>query len=262
MIKASISLQDLRKRIYVKAKAEKSWQFWGLYVHVCKMETLREAYRLAKKNNGAPGIDGVTFEAIEEGGVEGFLQQIRDELVSGAYRPMRNRCKEIPKGDGKVRTLGIPTIRDRVAQGALKLILEPIFEADFQEGSHGYRPKRTPHQAVDRIARGVVEQKTHVLDLDLKAYFDSVRHDLLLGKVAARVRDTQILRLLKLILKASGKRGVPQGGVISPLLANLYLNEVDRMLEKAREATREGRYTHLEYARYADDRAPGNVCAR
>src|SRR6266542_6747741 len=131
MTKASIDLQDLRRRLYVKAKAEPSWRFWGLYVHVCKMETLREAYAMAKKNNGAPGIDGVTFEAIEVEGTERFLGQIRDELVAHTYRPMRNRRKEIPKDGSKVRVLSIPAIRDRVVQGALKLILEPIFEADF-----------------------------------------------------------------------------------------------------------------------------------
>lgn len=253
MIKASINLQDLRRRIYIKAKAEPNWRFWGLYIHVCKIETLQEAYKLAKKNNGAPGIDGVTFKDIEGNGKEEFLQEILDELVSYTYLPTRNRKRDIPKGDGKSRTLGIPTIRDRVVQGALKLILEPIFEADFQDGSYGYRPKRTPHQAVDRVARAVVENKTRVIDLDLKAYFDTVRHDLLLKKVAERVNDDDIMRLLKLILKASGKRGVPQGGVISPLLANLYLNEVDKMLERAKEVTRHERYTYIEYARFADD---------
>ena len=253
MIKPSISLQDLRRRIYVKAKADKAWRFWGLYVHVCKMETLNEAYKMAKQNKGAPGIDGVTFEAIEERGVEAFLEEIREQLVAGTYWPTRNRRKEIPKGNGKVRVLGIPTIRDRVVQGALKLILEPIFEADFQEGSYGYRPKRTAHQAVNRVARAIVEYKTRVIDVDLMAYFDTVRHDLLLRKVAERVNDDDVMRLLKRILKASGKRGVPQGGVISPLLANLYLNEVDEMLQRAKEVTREGRYTHVEYVRYADD---------
>jgi len=253
MIKASISLQDLRRRIYVKAKADKNWRFWGLYVHVCKMETLREAYKMAKRNNGAPGIDGVTFEAIEERGVGAFLEGIRDELVTGTYWPTRNRRKEIPKGQKKVRVLGIPTIRDRVVQGALKLILEPIFEADFQDGSYGYRPKRTAHQAVDRVARAIVQYKTRVIDVDLKAYFDTVRHDLLLRKVAERVDDTDVMQLLKRILKANGKRGLAQGSVISPLLANLYLNEVDKMLEKAKEVTREGPYTHIEYARFADD---------
>jgi RNA-directed DNA polymerase len=135
MTKASISLQDLRRKIYLKAKPDKTWRFWGLYVHLSKMETLQAAYNDAKENNGAPGIDGVTFDGIEKAGVEAFLEQIRDELVSETYRPMRNRIKEIPKGKDKVRVLGIPAIRDRVVQGALKLILEPIVEADFQEGS-------------------------------------------------------------------------------------------------------------------------------
>lgn len=132
MKKTSISLQDLRRRrIYAKAKSDKHQRFWGLYVHVCKMETLRAAYEMARQNNGAPGLDGVTFETIEESGMEAFLISIQDELLSGMYLPMRNRRKEIPKGNGKVRILGIPTIRDRVVQGALKMILEPIFEADF-----------------------------------------------------------------------------------------------------------------------------------
>ena len=216
MIKAPISIQDLRRKMYLKAKSEKTWRFWGLYVHICKMETLREAYKMAKKNNGAPGIDGVTFEAIEESGLEAFLEQIRDELVSGTYRPMRNRRKEIPKDKNKVRILGIPCIGDRVVQGALKLILEPIFEADFQDGSYGYRPKRTAHAAVGRVAEAVVKNKTRVIDVDLEAYFDNVRHDILLRKIAARVNDDDVMRLLKLILEANGKRGVPQGGQFRP----------------------------------------------
>jgi RNA-directed DNA polymerase len=149
--------------------------------------------------------------------------------------------------------LTVPAIRDRVVQGALKLILEPIFEADFQPGSYGYRPKRTAHEAVDRVARAIVQLKTCVIDLDLRAYFDTVRHHLLLGKVACRVQDDDVMRLLKLILKASGKQGVPQGGVISPLLSNIYLTEVDRMLERAKAVTRYGRFAALEYARFADD---------
>ena len=128
---ASISLQDLRRRLYVEAKADKQWRFWGLYVHVAKLETLRAAYGLAKRNNGAPGIDGVTFEAIEAVGLEGFLAALRDELVTRTYRPRRNRRVTIPKDGGKVRVLGIPTIRDRVVQGALKLILEPISRRTF-----------------------------------------------------------------------------------------------------------------------------------
>ena len=253
MIKAPVELQDLRRRLYVKAKAEPSWRFWGLYVHVCKMETLRKAYALAKANNGAPGIDGVTFEAIETMGIECFLKRIRDELIQRTYVPLKARQREIPKDGGKVRVLSIPAIRDRVVQGALKLILEPIFEADFQPGSFGYRPKRTAHGAIRRVAESIVREKTRIIDIDLRAYFDNVRHDLLFGKVAQRVNDVDVLHLLKLMLKAAGKRGVPQGGVISPLLSNIYLNEVDQMLERAKETTRNGQYTYIEYARYADD---------
>ena len=254
MTKAPSSLQDLRRSLYIKAKAEPSWRFWGLYVHVCKRNTLDEAYRRAKENDGAPGIDGVTFAAIEESGVEGFLEQIREQLASNTYRPMRARKKEIPKDGGKkVRVLSIPAIRDRVVQGALKLILEPIFEADFQSGSYGYRPKRTAHQAVNRVAQAMVESKTRIIDIDLRAYFDNVQHYRLLEKVARRVKDDAVMHLLKMMLKATGEKGVPQGGVISPLLSNLYLTEVDRMLEKAIATTRRGRYTNVQYARFADD---------
>jgi RNA-directed DNA polymerase len=208
---------------------------------------------MAKENGGAPGIDGVTFETIEESGVEGFLGQIRDELLTNTYRPMRARQKEIPKDGGKVRVLSIPAIRDRVVQGAAKLILEPIFEADFQPGSYGYRPKRTAHQAVNRVAQAIVEEKTRIIDIDLRAYFDNVQHYLLLEKVARRVQDDAVMHLLKMMLKATGEKGVPQGGVISPLLSNLYLTEVDRMLEKAIATTRRGQYAHVQYARFADD---------
>jgi len=254
MIKTPISLQDLRKNLYIKAKTEPTWRFWGLFTHVCKKKTLEEAYEMAKKNDGASGMDGVTFEAIEQSGVESFLEQIRGELISGRYQPMPVRKKEIPKDGGtKVRVLSIPSIRDRVVQGALKLILEPIFEADFQPGSYGYRPKRTAHEAINRVAQGIVEAKTKIIDVDLRAYFDTVQHSLLLDKVAKRVRDDQVMRLLKMILKATGKKGVPQGGVISPGLSNLYLNEVDRMLERAMKASRFKQYTAVQYARFADD---------
>jgi RNA-directed DNA polymerase len=217
------------------------------------METLREAYALARKNNGAPGIDGVTFVVIEAQGVEKFLEQIHDELIDRTYVPLRARRREIPKDGGKVRVLSIPAIRDRVVQGALKLILEPVFEADFQPGSYGYRPKRTAHEAVHRVATAIVQRKTRVIDLDLRAYFDTVRHHLLLEKVARRINDGEVMRLLKLMLTASGKQGVPQGGVISPLLSNIYLTEMDQMLERAKATTRNGKYTYVEYARFADD---------
>jgi RNA-directed DNA polymerase len=149
--------------------------------------------------------------------------------------------------------LGIPTIRDRVVQGALKLILEPIFEADFQPGAYGYRPKRSAHDAVQRVAEAIVQDKTRVIDVDLQAYFDNIRHHILLAKVAQRVNDPEVLHVLKLMLEVAGKKGVAQGGVLSPLLSNLYLTVVDRMLERAKEVTRRGRYTYLEYARFADD---------
>ena len=157
MTKTRINLQDLRRRLYVKAKAEPTWRFWGLYVHVSKRETLQEAYRLAKSNDGAPGMDGVTFEAIEAEGAEGFLEQLREELVERRYRPQRLRKVEIPKEGGKMRQLSIPSIRDRVVQGALKLILEPIFEADFQPGSFGYRPKKSAHTAIQRVSKAILE---------------------------------------------------------------------------------------------------------
>ena len=167
---------------------------------------------------------------------------------------MRLRHHAIPKNGGKgVRVLSIPTIRDRVVQGAFKLILEPIFEADFQPGSYGYRPKRSAHDAVVRVAEAIVKDKTRVIDVDLKAYFDNIRHHLLLAKVAQRVNDPEVLQVLKLMLKVSGKKGVAQGGVLSPLLSNLYLTAVDQMLERAKEVTRRGPYTYREYARFADD---------
>jgi RNA-directed DNA polymerase len=224
-----------------------------LYVHVCKRETLQEAYLLAKANDGAPGIDGVTFAAVEAEGVETFLDQLRKELVERTYRPQKARKVEIPKGGGKMRQLSIPSIRERVVQGALKLILEPIFEADFQPGSFGYRPKKSAHTAIQRVQQAIREGKTYVIDFDLRSYFDTVRHHIVVEKVARRVDDDAVLWLLKLLLDASGKQGVPQGGVISPLLSNLYLNEVDRMLERAKVVTRYERWTAVEYARFADD---------
>jgi RNA-directed DNA polymerase len=253
MTKAPMNLQDLRRRLYVKAKTEPTWRFWGLYVHVCKRETLQQAYLLAKANDGAPGIDGVTFAAVEAGGVESFLDQLGKELVERTYRPQGARKVEIPKGGGKMRQLSIPSIRDRVVQGALKLILEPIFEADFEPGSFGYRPKKSAHAAIQRVSKAILEGKTYVIDLDLRSYFDTVRHHIVLEKVARRVDDDAVLWLLKLLLDATGKQGVPQGGVISPLLSNLYLNEVDQMLERAKAVTRRERWTAMEYVRFADD---------
>jgi RNA-directed DNA polymerase len=254
VIKPSITLQELRRRIYRKAKAEKTWRFWGLYVHVCKMESLRAAYQEAKANDGAPGLDGMSFGAIEAEGVEKFLAAIGEELLTHSYKPSKNRRVEIPKGGGKTRRLGIPTIKDRVVEGAVKLILEPIFEADFHESSFAYRPRRTAHQALDRVVHGLVQGLTRVIDVDLKSYFDNIRHHILLLKLAKRVADPQILHLIKQTLKANGKRGVPQGGVLSPLLANVYLNELDEVMEEEmRKRRREGKWERMIYTRYADD---------
>jgi RNA-directed DNA polymerase len=195
----------------------------------------------------------VTFDVIEADGVEPFLDQLREELVQRRYRPQRPRKVGIPKEGGKVRQLSIPSIRDGVVQGALKLILEPIFEADFQPGSYGYRPKQSAHAAVRRVADAIVQGKTFVIDQDLKSYFDTVRHHIVLAKVARRVRDEAVMWLLRLMLKASGRQGVPQGGVISPMLSNVYLTEVDRMLERAKAVTRHQQWTYVEYVRFADD---------
>ncbi len=254
MIKPSVNLQELRRRIYRKAKAEKRWRFWGLYVHVVKLETLKAAYREAKSNSGAPGLDGESFQSIEARGVGEFLEKIREELLTGSYRPTRNRRVEIPKGNGKTRRLGIPTIKDRVVQGAVKLILEPIFEADFHNSSYGYRPQRTAHQALDCVVHGLVQGLTQVIDIDLKSYFDNIRHHHLLQKLATRIADPAILHLVKQILKATGRRGVSQGGVLSPLLANVYLNELDKAMEEEMvKRRREGKWERVIYTRYADD---------
>ena len=216
MTKSPISLQDLRRRIYVKAKAEPTWRFWGLYVHVCKMETLQEAYQLAKNNNGAPGIDGLTFETIEESGVEGFLKQIHDELIHKTYQPMPVRKKEIPKDGGtKVRVHSIPPNRDRVVQGELKLILEPIFEADFQSGSYGYRPKRSAHEAVDRVAQAIVQASGSSLGVSSPLCLGpSVLLSLAAGNAAHWINTNHRFGPQVLLRQSTGTKGVPQGGVI------------------------------------------------
>jgi group II intron reverse transcriptase/maturase len=242
MTKAPISLQELRRRIYRKAKSDKTHRFWGLFVHITKIETLEEAYRIAKGNGGAPGIDGQSFRDIESAGRAGFLGAVREDLVTGRYKPMPNRRVEIPKGNGKVRTLQIPCIRDRVVQGALKLILEAVFEADFCPNSYGFRPKRSPHLALAEVRRSV-----------MRRYFDTIRHSVLLDKIAKRIQDPQVLHLVKQIIKVGGKIGVPQGGPFSPLAANIYLNEVDWFFDAIRHKTAEGDYEAVNYHRFADD---------
>lgn len=253
MIKAPGSLQELRRRIYRKAKSEPLHRFWGIFVHVAKMETLQEAYRQARKNGGAPGIDGQTFAAIEATGVDAFLRAIREDLLNGRYKPAANRAVEIPKSPGKVRVLQIPCIRDRIVQGALKLILESIFEADFCPNSYGFRPQRSPHQALAEVRRSLLRRMSMVIDVDLARYFDTIRHSILLGKIARRVKDPEVMHLVKQILKTGGKIGVPQGGPFSPLAANIYLNEVDWAFDAIRKKTAQGPYEAVNYHRFADD---------
>ena len=253
MTKTPISLQDLRRRIYRKAKSDKTHRFWGLFVHVTKLETLEEAYRIARKNGGAPGIDGQSFSAIESEDRLAFLREVREDLITGRYKPRPNRRVEIPKGNGKVRTLQIPCIRDRVVQGALKLILEAVFEADFCPNSYGFRPKRSPHGALAEVRRSVLRRMSTVIDVDLSRYFDTIRHSVLLDKIAKRIQDPQVLHLVKQIIKVGGKLGVPQRGPFSPLAANIYLNEVDWFFDAVRRKTAEGDYEAVNYHRFADD---------
>ena len=253
MTKAPISLQELRPRIYRKAKSDKTYRFWGIFVHITKPETLEETYRAAKRNGGAPGLDGQTFEDIERTGRPEFLARVREELITGRYKPKPNRRVDIPKGNGKFRRLQIPCIRDRVVQGALKLILEAIFEADFCSNSYGFRPQRSPHRALAEVRRSVLRRMSTVIDVDLSRYFDTIRHTVLLDKIATRVQDPQVLHLVKQIIKAGGKIGVPQGSPFSPLAANIYLNETDWAFDAIRRKTAQGSYEAVNYHRFADD---------
>lgn len=247
------NLQELRGKIYLAAKSEKQKSFWGLYCHVTKESVLMQAYKEAKANDGAAGIDGRTFGDIEQYGVGNFIAEISKELKEGTYRPEQNRKVEIPKENGKMRGLGIPTIKDRVVQGAIKLIIEPIFEADFSDNSFGYRPRKNQHQAVVRVAQGIKRRFTRVIDVDLSAYFDNIDHDILMKQIKTRINDDKLLGLIGKILKATGKQGVPQGGVISPLFSNIYLMRIDRMFERAVKETKHNGYQQLDYVRFADD---------
>ena len=222
-------------------------------MHITKAETLAEAYRIAKRNGGAAGIDGQTFEDIESSGLGSFLAEVREDLSTGRYNPQPNRRVEIPKENGKVRVLQIPCIRDRVVQGALKLILEAIFEADFCPNSYGFRPKRSPHRALAEVRRSVLRRMSMVIDVDLSRYFDTIRHSILLDKIAKRVQDPVVMHLIKQIITVGGSVGVPQGGPFSPLAANIYLNEVDWTFDAIRRKTAEGPYEAVNYHRFADD---------
>ncbi|KVO09809.1 group II intron reverse transcriptase/maturase [Burkholderia ubonensis] len=253
MSKAFGSLQELRRRIYRKAKSDKTHRFWGLFVHIAKRETLEEAYRIAKRNGGAPGIDGLSFADIEASAPGVFLAEIQADLKTGRYEPKPNRRVEIPKSNGKVRVLQVPCIRDRVVQGALKLILEAVFEADFCPNSYGFRPKRSPHRALAEVRRSVLRRMSTVVDVDLSRYFDTIRHSTLLDRIAKRIQDPQVLRLVRQVIKEAGKVGVPQRGPFSPLAANIYLNEIDWMFDEIRRKTAQGSYEAVNYHRFADD---------
>ena len=261
-------IRTLQRKLYCKAKAEPAFRFYVLYDKICREDILRHAYMLARGNAGAPGVDGVTFAAIETSGPEVWLAGLREELVLKTYRPNPVRRVMIPKPNGGgERPLGIPTIRDRVVQTAAKLVLEPIFEADFEDNAYGYRPVRGAVDAVKEVHRHICRGHTDVVDADLSRYFDTIPHSDLMKSVARRIVDRHVLRLIKLWLKApieerdegngtrrigGGKgntRGTPQGGVASPLLANIYMN---RFLKHWR-LTGCGEAFRAHVVAYADD---------
>jgi RNA-directed DNA polymerase len=234
-------IETLRRKLYAKAKAEPDFRFYLLYDKVYRADILTHAYALAKANAGAPGVDGETFAMIDAAGEEKWLSALAEELRAKTYRPQPVRRVMIPKPGGGERPLGIPTIRDRVVQAAAKLVLEPIFEADFDPEAYGYRPGRSAIDAVRRVHGHLRAGYTDVVDADLSKYFDTIPHDELLESVARRISDKYVLALIKMWLKVpveerddtgrkrlvggrGSKRGTPQGGVISPLLANIYMN--------------------------------------
>lgn len=264
MLKTPEQIRELQRKLYQKAKQEPTYRFYLLYDKVYRLDILGHAYDLVRANKGAAGVDGLTFESIEgtgEGAQE-YLENVAQELRAKTYKPMPVRRVYIPKADGGKRPLGIPTIKDRIVQMATKLAIEPIFEADFQENSYGFRPKRNAHQAMDDIATHLWAGRTQVIDADISKYFDSIPHDKLLKEVAKRIVDKNILRLIKMWLTApvveeedgtkrykGNNKGTPQGGVISPLLANIYLNVLDTLWKTKRMQEEYG----ARLIRYADD---------
>jgi RNA-directed DNA polymerase len=260
------AIRTLRRKLYGKAKAEPDYRFYLLYDKVWRTDILRHAYDLARANQGAPGVDGMTFDRIEAAGLEDWLSRLGEELRAKTYRCQAVRRVMIPKPGGGERPLGIPTIKDRVVQTAAKLVLEPIFEADLEPAAFGYRPNRSAGQAVQAVLGLLRQGHTDVVDADLSKYFDTIPHDELMCSIARRIVDPEVLRLIKQWLKApvettgaDGKRrmeggkastrGTPQGGVISPLVANLYMN---RFLKHWRRSGR-GEAWQAHIINYADD---------
>ncbi|MGC2354818.1 MAG: group II intron reverse transcriptase/maturase, partial [Candidatus Acidiferrum sp.] len=259
-------IRTLQRKLYVKAKAEPEYRFYLLYDKVYREDILEHAYKLAKGNRGAPGVDGMTFAQIEEAGVTEWLSGIRQELLEKRYKPQPVRRVTIPKPGGGERPLGIPTIRDRVVQTAVKIVIEPVLEADLSPYTFGYRPRKSALDAIKVVQGALNRGYTDVVDADLSKYFDTIPHSELLKSVAVRISDRNILRLIKMWLKAlveerdedGGKRmsggkntkqGTPQGGVISPLLANRYMNRFLRYWEK----TEQPRRLRARIVSYADD---------
>ena len=265
-LETPIKIRMLQRKLYQKAKEEPNYRFYLLYDKMWREDILLHAYELAKANKGAPGVDGQSFEQIEPEGREKWLQGIREDLRAKTYQPQAVRGVKIPKQGGGERPLGIPTIRDRVVQTAAKLLLEPIFEADFDPNAYGYRPKRSAQDAIQKVQDLIRTGYSDVVDADLSKYFDTIPHSELLQCVARRIVDRDMLHLIKMWLKVpveereeQGKgrmsggqqntRGTPQGGVISPLLANLYMN---RFLKYWR-ITGRGEAFHAAVIAYADD---------